>query len=140
MGNNQQKPKPLELYSLIKRVVMKQTGDEYPPHNLMENLLAVLTLKQQNNQTNAAWYEKLNTQVDVAESVGVQFDNFKCLWEYCCTSRGWKEYDTLTSYEQATIRSDSKERLLAYLLVINSSSTSTHDSVKTNLLEAFIAK
>ena len=41
--------KPLELYSLIERVVMKQTGDEYPPHNLMENLLAVLTLKQQSN-------------------------------------------------------------------------------------------
>jgi hypothetical protein len=38
--------KPLELYTLIERVVMKQTGDEYPPHNLVENLLAVLTLKQ----------------------------------------------------------------------------------------------
>jgi hypothetical protein len=49
---------------------MKQTGDEYPPHNLVENLLAVLTLKQQNNQSNAQWYEKLNTRVDVAESVG----------------------------------------------------------------------
>ncbi len=66
------KQKPLELYLLIERVVMKQTGDEYPPHNLMENLLAVLTLKQLNNQTNAVWYEKLNTRVDVAESVGVR--------------------------------------------------------------------
>jgi hypothetical protein len=126
--------KPLELYSLIERVVMKQTGDEYPPHNLMENLLAVLTLKQQNNQSNAVWYEKFNTRVDVAESVGVQFDNFTCLWEYCCTARGWNEYDTLTPSEQATIKSDSKERLLAYLLVINSSNTPTHESVKTNLL------
>jgi hypothetical protein len=34
--------KPLELYTLIEKVVMKQTGDEYPPQNLMENLLAVL--------------------------------------------------------------------------------------------------
>ena len=50
------------------------------------------------------------------------------------------EYDTLTANEQDTIKSDSKERLLAYLLIINSSNTSTHESVKNNLLEAFIAK
>ena len=132
--------KPLELYTLIEKVVMKQTGDEYPPHNLVENLLAVLTLKQQTNQSNAQWYEKLNTRVDVAESVGVQFDSFSSLWEYCCEVKSWKEYDTLTSDEQATIRAESKERLLAYLLIVNSSSTSTHESVKNNLLDAFIAK
>jgi hypothetical protein len=40
----------LELYSLIERVVMKQTGDEYEPCNLVENLLAVLTMKQTTNQ------------------------------------------------------------------------------------------
>ena len=80
--------KPMELCALIKRVVMKQTGDEYPPHNLVDNLLGVLTLKQQNNQSNAQWYEKLSTQVGVAESVGAEFDNFKCLWSYCCKSRG----------------------------------------------------
>ena len=77
--------KPLELFSLIERVVMNQTGDEYPPQNLMENLLAVLTLKQQNNQTNAVWYEKLNIRVDVAESDLVEFDKFSSLWTYCCT-------------------------------------------------------
>jgi len=132
--------KPLELYSLIERVVMNQTGDEYPPHNLMVNLLAVITLKQQPNQSNAVWYEKLNTRVDVAESVGVEFDKFSSLWAYCCDSRGWKEYETLTPDEQATIRSDTKERLLAYLLIANSSNTPTHETVKSNLLEAFIAK
>ena len=43
--------KPLELYTLIEKVVMQQTGDEYPPNNLVDNLLAISTLKQQNNQT-----------------------------------------------------------------------------------------
>ncbi len=33
-----------------------------------------------------------------------------------------------------------KERLLAYLLILNSSNTATHKLVKNNLLEAFIAK
>jgi hypothetical protein len=68
--------KPVELYTLIEKVVMKQTGDEYLPHNHVENLLAVLTLK-----LNAQWYEKLNTRVNVAESVGVQFNNFLSLWD-----------------------------------------------------------
>ena len=51
--------KPLNLYALIQKVVMRQTRDEYPPQNLVENMLAVLTLKQQSNQSNAQWYEKV---------------------------------------------------------------------------------
>ena len=132
--------KPLELYALIERVVMQQTGDEYPVCNLVENLLAVITLKQQNNQTNTQWYEKLNTRVDVSESVGVEFTNFTSLWDYCCVLRGWGDYETLTAAEQNTIRNDSKERLLAYLLIANSSNTTSHESIKNNLVEAFIAK
>ena len=106
----------------------------------MENMLAVLTLKQQNNQSNAQWYEKLNTRVDVAESVGVRFDNFPSLWTYCCEANKWNDYDSLKPDEQATIQAESKERLLSYLLIVNSSNTSTHESVKNNLLEAYIAK
>jgi hypothetical protein len=132
--------KPLELYTLIEKVVMKQTGDEYAPQNLVENLLAVLTLKQQNNQSNAQWYEKLNTWVEVAESVGVQFNNFPSLWNYCCEAKSWNEYDSLTTAKQSSIRAESKERLLAYILITNSSNTTVHDSVRNNLLEAFIAK
>jgi hypothetical protein len=90
--------------------------------------------------SNAQWYEKFNTRVDVAESVGVEFDVFKSMWDYCIENRGWNEYDTLTTDEQKQIRAESKERLFAYLLIKNSSSTSTHDTVRNNLQEAFIAK
>ncbi len=121
--------KPLELYLLIEQVEMKQTGNKYPPQNLVKNMLAVLMLKQQTNQSNAQWYEKLNTRVDVTESVGIQFDNFPSLWNYCCMEKGWGDYATLLPDKQATIRNESKERLIAYLLIINSSSTSTHQSV-----------
>ena len=89
--------KPLELYSLIERVVMKQTGDEYQPCNLTDNLLAVLTMKQPNNMSNSQWYEKFNTRVDVAESVGVEFDVYRSMWDYCIESKGWSDYDTLTT-------------------------------------------
>ena len=69
-----------------------------------------------NNQpiSNAQCYKMFITRVDVAESVGVQFDIFRCMWEYCCCK--------------------------SYLLIIDSSNTHIHENLKTNLLEAFIAK
>ncbi len=76
----------------------------------------------------------------MSESVGVEFTNFMSLWDYCCVSRGWGDYKTLTAAEQTTIRNDSKERLLAYLLIANSSNMTSHESIKNNLVEAFIAK
>ena len=54
-------------------------------------------------------------------------------------SRG-KDYNTLTPDKEETIKADSKERQLAYLLITNSSSTTAHDMVRKILLEAFIAK
>jgi hypothetical protein len=90
--------------------------------------------------SNAQWYKQFCTRVDVAELVGVQFDSFKCLWDYCIKQKGWGEYDTLTLEEQATIQSKSKERLFAYLLIKNSSLTTNHNSIQNNLLESFIAK
>jgi hypothetical protein len=101
--------KLLELYVLIKRVVMKQTGDEYPPCNVIENLLSVLLMEQQQNMSKAQWYEQFCTRVDVVELAGVQFDSFKCLWDYCIKQKGWGEYDTLTLEEQAMIQSKLKE-------------------------------
>jgi hypothetical protein len=62
------------------------------------------------------------------------------MWEYCCESRGWGEYNTLSKTDQVTIKVNLKERLFAYLLISNSSNTSIHENVKKNLLEAFIAK
>ena len=46
----------------------------------------------------------------------------------------------LMAAEQTTVRIDSNERLLGYLIIANSSNTAIHESVKNNLLEAYIAK
>ncbi len=119
---------------------MKQTGDEYPPCNIVDNLLSVLLMKQQQNMPNAQWYKQFCTRVDVAEWMGVAFDSFKCLWDYCIQQRNWNDYDTPTADEQAEIQSESKEHLFAYLMIKNSSSTTNHDTIQSNFLEAYIAK
>ena len=119
---------------------MKQTGDEYPPCNIVDSLLSVLFMTQQQNQSNAQWYEQFCTRVDVAESMRVTFVLFRCLWDYCIQQRNWNKCNTLQSDKQAEIWAESKERLFAYLMIKNNSSTTNHDTIWSNLLEAFIAK
>jgi hypothetical protein len=72
---------PLELYRLIKQVVLKQTKDQYPFAVVHKQSLAVLNTKQ-GGLSNRQWYECFNTQHDIARSVGVELGH-KVLWEYC---------------------------------------------------------
>jgi hypothetical protein len=76
--------KPLDLYKLIESVVLKQTEDQYPVAALWEQYGAVYNAKQ-GNLTNTEWYERFNTKVEVAESVGCVFANDKTL----TTVRSW---------------------------------------------------
>ncbi len=106
MGLCQQKPEAVGALHTNQKSSMKQTGDKYPPCNVVNNLLSVLLMKQQQNMSNTQWYKQFYMRVDVAELVGVQFNSFKCLWDYCIEQKGSGEYNTLTLKEQAAIRSE----------------------------------
>ena len=71
--------KPLELYKSIERVILKQLEDQYPVAALWEQLS---TNAKQGNLTSNEWYDRFNTKVEVAESVGVGFE-FEKIWENC---------------------------------------------------------
>jgi hypothetical protein len=90
--------KPLELYKLIKRVILKQTEDQYPVAALWEQLFNVANAKQ-GNSTNNEWYDWFNTKAEVAESVGVSFD-FETIWKYCAMEAHKATYTSLRSEEQ----------------------------------------
>ncbi len=98
--------KPLELYKLIERVILKQTEDQYPVAALWEQLSNVANAKH-GNSTNNEWYERFNTKVEVAESVGVSFD-FVTIWEYCAMEAHKATYTLL--------RSDTSKRLSGSVL------------------------
>jgi hypothetical protein len=72
---------PLKLYRLIKRVVLKQTEDQYSFAAVHEQSLAMLNTKQ-GGLSNTQWYKHFNMQQDVARFVGVELRH-KMLWEYC---------------------------------------------------------
>ena len=124
---------PLSLYKLMERVIMKQTEDQYPVAALWEQLCNVTQAKQ-GNMTNIEYYERLNTKIDVAESVGVSFD-FERIWEYCAQETHKKPYSSLSADQQALARSEAKERVLSYALIVSSSNQ--HKKIKEDLSNDF---
>jgi hypothetical protein len=125
--------KPLELYKLIKRVILKQTEDQYPVAALWEQLSNVANAKQ-GNLTNNEWYDCFNTKVEVAESVDVSFD-FKKIWEYCALEAHKAAYTLLKSDKQEAVRVSARERFLLYALI--KTSNSKHDKIKDDLLDDY---
>lgn len=121
---------PLQLYSLIEKVILKQTDDQYPFAAVVEQAVALFTACQ-GNMTNAQWYERFNTRYEVAKSVGAQFDNIEVLWEYCAgmlNEGAGVEYKNLSPSDQVIARANAEECLLAYLFIQNSSNQ--HDPLK----------
>jgi hypothetical protein len=124
---------PLSLYKLMERVIMKQTEDQYPVAALWEQLCNVTQAKQ-GNMANIEYNERLNTKIDVAESVGVSFD-FERIWEYCAQETHKQPYSSLTADQQALARSEAKERVLSYALIVSSSNQ--HKKIKEDLSNDF---
>jgi hypothetical protein len=125
--------KPLELYKLIKRVILKQTEDQYPVAALWEQLTNVANAKQ-GNLSNNEWYDWFNTKVEVAESVGVSFD-FEKIWEYCALEAHKAAYTLLQPDEQEAVRVSARERSLLYAPI--KTSNSKHDKIKDDLSDDY---
>jgi hypothetical protein len=93
---------PLKLYRLIKRVVLKQTKDQYPFAAVHKQSLAVLITKQ-GGLSNTQWYNRFNMRHNAARSDGVELGH-KVLWEYCAQSKHSMSYDMLGTTNQAAMR------------------------------------
>jgi hypothetical protein len=125
--------KPLELYKLIKRVILKQTEDQYLVAALWEQLSNVANAKQ-GKLTNNEWYDWFNTKVELAESVGVSF-NFEKIWEYCAMEIHKTSYALLMPANQDDIRVSARERFLSYALI--KTSNSRHNKIKEDLSDDY---
>jgi hypothetical protein len=125
--------KPLELYKLIEQVILKQTEDQYPVTALWEQLSNFANAKE-GNSTNNEWYERFNTKMEVAESVGVSFD-FEKIWEYCALEAHKAAYTSLKPDKQEAVRVSARERFLSYALI--KTSNSKHDKIKDDLLDDY---
>jgi hypothetical protein len=58
---------PLELYRLIKRVVLKQTKEQYPFAGVHKQSLAMLNSKQ-GGLSNTQWHKRFNLGIKCSEN------------------------------------------------------------------------
>jgi hypothetical protein len=66
---------PLQLLQLIEKIILKQWDNQYKIAIIMEQLKLLLAYRQDDGVTNAVYYNQFKTKVDVAENIGVSFNN-----------------------------------------------------------------
>jgi len=124
---------PLEMYSLIEKTVLAQTEDQYPFATVYDQEVALYSFKQE-SLTNAQWYERFNTRVDVAKAIGVTRQH-KGLLEYVAQKLHTAAYETLTEPQKIAVREDAEERYISYVFLRQSGAQ--HGNLKMDLKDGF---
>jgi hypothetical protein len=113
--------------------VLKQTEDQYPVAAFWEQYGAVYNAKQ-GNLTSTEWYERFNTKVEEAKSVGCVFANNKTL-TYCSELEFKLPYSQLTNANKIVVINLTCDRFIAYGMLKTSSNA--HDKIKSDLSDDF---
>ena len=109
---------PLQLLDLIEKVVMAQTDDQYPFAVAYEHQRALMAF-QQNDMSNATWYERFYTKAEVGLSLGLEYLH-PCLLDW----QTHHDHETLTKFEELTtddekaeVCANAQERMLTYIMM-----------------------
>jgi len=124
---------PLQLYRLIEKTILAQTEDQYPFATVYNQDLGLYSFRQE-IMTNAQWYERFNTKVDVANAIGVTRQH-KVLLEWVSQETHNQAFDTLTPQQKETVRADAEERYLAYAFLRQSGKQ--HTTLRVDLQNDF---
>ena len=92
---------PLSLYRLIERTILAQTEDQYPFATVYDQEMGLYAFRQE-TVTNAQWYERFNTKVDVANAIGVTRQH-KVLLEYVAQDTLTQAFEVLTPEQQTVV-------------------------------------
>ncbi len=111
---------PLQLLHLIKKIILKQSNNQYKIAIIMEQLKLLLAYHQDDGVTDMVYYDRFKTSVDVAEHIGVSFNN-PVLWEWTSQELFSVSYDLLSdAINEDKVKEDVKQAFLSYLLFSNS--------------------
>ncbi len=121
----------LQLLQLIEKIILKQSDNQYKIAIIMEQLKLLLAYRQDDGVTNAVYYNQFKTRVDVAEHIGVSFDN-PALWECKSQELFRVSYDLLSdAIKEDKVKEDVKQAFLAYLFFGNSNNKKHSQLKKT---------
>ena len=124
---------PLTLFRLIEKTILAQTEDQYPFATVYDQEHAFYSFRQE-TMSNAQWYEKFNTRVDVGEAIGVT-RHHKVLLEFVAQELHTTDFTALGTVEQAAVRIDAEERYRAYVFLRQSGAQ--HSNLKMVLQNDF---
>ena len=124
---------PLKLKKLIEKIILSQSDDQYPYATFFEQD-KVLVCFHQHELSNAQYYEKFNTRVDVAKAVGVTRTH-KGAVSHTAKLLHKKEFEDLTNDEKVAVKDEAEERYYAYVMLQNSSSV--HAKLKNGLIDDY---
>ena len=125
---------PLTLYRLIEKTILAQTEDQYPFATVYDQERAFYSF-QQDNLTNAQWYERFNTKIDVSEAIGVTHQH-KILLEFVAKETFNTEYANIFNADDAkAVREDAEERYISYVFLRQSSKN--HATLRAELSNDF---
>jgi hypothetical protein len=111
---------PLKLLKLIEKSILKQSDNQYKIGIIIKQLKLLLNYRQEDGVTNAVYYDQFKTRVDVAEHIGVSFDN-PTMWDWKSQELYDTDYDLLSdTVKEDKVKDDVKQAFQAYLFFINS--------------------
>ena len=119
---------PLQLISIIKKMVLAQTEDQFPFAIVYEQELSLYSYHQ-NTTTKGQWYERFNIKVDVGTSIGFTRQH-SVLLEWAAKSTHITPYQEITNDQKIEIQTDAEERYLEYIFL--KQSANTREKLRTN--------
>lgn len=116
---------PLELYELIKKVILKQ---QHPVASHVEQMKAFFTIKQGNLSIDQ-YYNRFKRMYEITKLAEVEFKH-KIFCDYVAERKlNESKFDLLTQAQQKEVEELAKDKFLAYLCIDGS----RHDALKTKL-------
>ena len=122
---------PILLLKLIEKYVLKQSDNQYATAVLIAEHMAILSLRQEDHMSNAAYYDRFTARVEVARQAGVCYYSLALL-EAKAAQLKVGDYDGLTKDEKKKIIDPVKQEYLAYLF-LNNSNAKLHTQLKKDV-------
>jgi hypothetical protein len=126
--------KPLELKKLISKIILAQSDDQFSCKTIHEQSCSLLGF-QQGNLSNAKYYKKFNTRIDVAQTVGLNQVHPAAVDVMVKELFPSQNYVDLTQQQQEEVDEKAAELYYSYLFLMNSSATNA--KLKLSLEEDF---
>jgi hypothetical protein len=127
---------PLTLYRMMEKTTLAQTGDQYPFATVYEQETGFY-LFQQHSLTNAQWYERFNTKIDIGAAIGVTRQHQalleRSIWHRSYTTERSQPWHLRSNKLYA--RQDAEERYIAYAFLRQSGKQ--HESLQVDLKNGF---